>query len=148
MQEEPHQDEEKQLQDQQPQQSNATGGLLEEDILGLNLVSNGGLSETTIGAGALKRYTAGEKNVLESPFLFLTTVQSTFSCSNASLTGVAVPSIDDLLNNSSPIETSAMALITSTLPSSIQAASARADPRTTSFDSKEMKQNFSEMFQC
>ena len=57
LQEEP-QDEEKQHQEhqQRQQQSNATGGLLEEDILGLNLVSNGSMAETIIGAGALKRY--------------------------------------------------------------------------------------------
>ena len=57
LQEEP-QDEEKQHQEhqQRQQQSNATGGLLEEEILGLNLVSNGGMAETIIGAGALKRY--------------------------------------------------------------------------------------------
>ena len=54
------QDEEKQPQQQQQlqqqqQQPNAMGGLLEEDILGLNLVSNGGLPETMISAGVSNR---------------------------------------------------------------------------------------------
>ena len=42
-------------QQQEQTNTNAVGGLLEEDILGLNLISNGGMPETIIGAGAPTR---------------------------------------------------------------------------------------------